>query len=159
LHGVPAWVAARATDQYFSEVQAKVQRWNKEISGDDVMEILELALALTNHPAYEAAREAMILHRLHSGGLRRAFQKLQRRHHEPPEFSCADSVSWYMEEAEYGLRRAVEHVVADLGIPASSFAGAVEKVRKAYAIREQYKAERRRYLEELHGLGDVDHDI
>ena len=120
------------------------------------MEVLNLAFILTNHPAYAAAQKAMILHRLDTGGLKRAFTKLLRRHDEPPELSCVlscepfpDNVSWYMEEYGYPLRRAVEHVVADQGIPGTSFSDAVDKVRKAYAKREQYEADRQRYLKEL----------
>jgi hypothetical protein len=146
LRGMDAWKNARVMDQYSATLREKVARWinRKEISGEDVMEVLGLALALTNHPAYDAARKAMHLHRLDTGGLKRAFRKLQRRHNPLPEDSCADCVTWYIDEFGYGLRRAVEHVVADLGIPGTSFADAVDKVRKAYRKHEQHAAERQR---------------
>jgi hypothetical protein len=153
----PDW---HAIEQHFAEQLTKVNTWNKkpsgkdvkEISGEDVMEILEIASMLTNHPAYEAARRALMLHRLDRGGLRRAFLKLRRRHAPPPEHAAADCVDWYRGEFSYGFRRAVEHVVANLGVPGTSFENAVEKTRKAYTRRAQHKAEQQRYLEQLHGL-------
>jgi hypothetical protein len=166
LRGERARAAINARYQYFAELRARVEGWNKgtpdkkakEISGENVMEVLDLAFALTNHPAYEAAREAMRLHRLNKGGVRRAFLNLLRRHHEPPEYSCVlsvepepDSVTWYMEEYGFKLRKAVEYVVASEGIPGASFDDAVEKVRKAYAKHEKHAAEQQRYLSELAG--------
>jgi hypothetical protein len=115
------------------------------------MEILGIALMLTNDPAYAAARKAMIRHRIHTGGLKHGFLKLHRRHHEPPEHCCADSVSWHIKEG-YSLREAAEHVAADEGIPGTSFRDAADKVRKAYARREQHEAERQQYLNDLGGL-------
>jgi hypothetical protein len=152
LRGKPMWIAPREIVRYIIELSAKVKSWKNKmaISGGEVMEILGLALMLTNDPAYAAARRAMIRHKLDTGGLKRAFVNLQRRHHEPPERSCADSVSWYLKEG-YTLREAAEHVVANEGIPGNSFSDAVEKVRKAYARREQHEAERQKYLKKLHG--------
>jgi hypothetical protein len=140
--------------RYNIESGIKVRRWKnkKEFSGKDVMEILGIALMLTNDPAYAAAREAMIRHRIHTGGLKHGFLKLHRRHHEPPEHCCADSVSWHIKEG-YRLREAAEHVAADEGIPGTSFRDAADKVRKAYARREQHEAERQQYL---NGYVDVD---
>jgi hypothetical protein len=165
LRGEHARKARQETDQYFAEQLAMVKNWNKkpsgkdvkEISGDDVMEILKIAGMLTNHPAYAAAREAMILHQLNTGGLRRAFLNLYHRHHEPPEHWVADSVDFHMEEFGYKFRRAVEHTVATWGIPGASFLDAVDKVRKAYARREQHEAEQQRYFGELAGMRDRGH--
>jgi hypothetical protein len=156
-----------ARDQRFAELQAKVEAWpnRKEIAGEDVMEILGISFALTNNAAYEKAQEAMKLHRLDKGGLARAFKTLQRRHREPPEYSCVmsvepepDNVTWYREEFGYSVREAAAHVAADQGIPGTSFDNAVEKVRAAYARRKQLDAEHHRYLGELSGLRDP-HDI
>jgi hypothetical protein len=35
-------------------------------------------------------------HRLHTGGLKRAFVELHRRHHEPPELACLRRIPWYL---------------------------------------------------------------
>jgi hypothetical protein len=165
LRGADARAAIAAHKQHFADLRAKVESWNKEtpdkkakeISGEDVMEVLDLAFALTNHPAYEAARQAMRLHRLDAGGLRRAFLNLQRRHHDDSPVRCAaDSVDWYMDEFGYKFRRAVEQVVASDGVPGTCFDDAVDKVRKAYAKREQHEVEKQRYRAELAGLRDPD---
>jgi hypothetical protein len=150
VRGRSMWIAPREIVRYMVELGRKVRSWEnkKEISGKDVMEILGIALMLTNDPAYAAARKAMIRHRLDTGGLKRAFSNLQHRHHEPPERRCMQSISSYLKEG-YGLREAFEHVVADEGIPGTSFSNAVDKVRKAYPMRKQHEAERQRYLEEL----------
>jgi hypothetical protein len=105
-----------------------VGRWEnrKEISGSDVMEILGIAFEVTNNPAYAAARKALIHHKLHTGGLKRALSNLYRRHHEPPEFSSLRRIRWYLRNG-YTLREAVEHVAALEGIPGTSFSNAVEK--------------------------------
>ena len=175
-----------ATDQYSNELCTKVRNWNrkpnkkgkavdaKDINCDDVMEVLALASALTNDPAYTAAQKAMRLHRLDKGGLRRAFQDLLLRHghDQVPDLGSPDTVDGhpddvvqqYMGEFGYEFRQAVEHVVANIGMPGTSFADAVDRVRKAYptrdqkafAKREQREADRRQYLEELHGLRDPD---
>jgi hypothetical protein len=143
-------IAPREIVRYTIELGNKVRRWRnkKEISGKDVMEILGIALELTNDPAYAAARKAMIRHGLDTGGLKRGFANLRRRHHEPPGLSCAEDIDWYR-KAGYSLREAVEYVVANEGIPGTCFSNAVDKVRKAYAEREQFKAEQSRYLDEL----------
>jgi hypothetical protein len=159
----PAREAMQKTHQRIAELQAKVDRWpnRKELNGQDIIEVLELAFALTNNPAYRAAQDAMGLHRLDRDGLKRAFVNLLRRHFEPPELSAVadsgfedspDSVTWFMEEFGYGLREAVEHVVAADGIPGPTFEAAVEKVRKAYSKRKIHSAEREQYLNELSGL-------
>jgi hypothetical protein len=165
----PYW---QAQERYLAELGVKVRKWNrrptkggkdvdaKDISGASIMDALNLAFALTNHPAYEAARKAMRLHRLDRGGLRRAFLKLQRRHgHDQVpclygrlyELDVHDSVQEYMDEFGYKLRQAIEHIVADVGMPGTSFADAVDKARKDYAKREIHDAERQQYLEELSG--------
>jgi hypothetical protein len=151
LRGDRALIASRKLDQDIAKQHTKVKSWNGEISGKDVMEVLELAGMLTNDPAYDAAQKAMRVHRLNTGGLKRAFLNLLRRHHERPEYSCIDNVTWYMEEYGFNLRRAVEHVVASQGIPGTSFDDAVDKVRKAYAKRGKHEAERQRYRSELAG--------
>jgi hypothetical protein len=166
LRGADARASIAAHKQHLADLRAKVESWNKEtpdkkakeISGEDVMEVLDLAFVLTNHPAYEAARKALRLHRLDAGGLRRAFLNLQRRHHNDSPVRCAaDAIDWYMDEFGYKFRRAVEQVVANEGVPGTCFDDAVEKVRKAYARREQHEAERQQYLEELNGLRDPGH--
>jgi hypothetical protein len=58
-----------------------------------------------------------------------------------PERFCTECICWYLQE-RYSLREAVEYVVAEEGIPGNSFSDAVDKVRKAYAKREQHEAER-----------------
>jgi hypothetical protein len=137
VRGKPMWIAEQEIVRYNVELGDKVKSWKnkKEISGKDVMEILGLALMLTNDPAYAAARKAMIRHRLDTGGLKRAFSNLHRRHHEPPERSCTEDISWYLKEG-YSLTEAAEHVVADHGIPGTTFSSTVDKVRKAYAKRK-----------------------
>jgi hypothetical protein len=169
--------AIQAIDEHFAKLRTKVQNWNrkpgkddkvsdvKDISGADVMEVLALAFALTNDAAYEADREAMRLHRLDKGGLRRAFGNLQKRHghDQAPDFYYSPDivdgqqyniVQQYMDEFGFKSRRAIEHVVADLGMQGTSFADAVDKARKAYEKREVHEAERQQYLEELSGLRD-----
>jgi hypothetical protein len=53
-------IALREIVRYCVELGNKVRRWEnkKEASGEDVMEILGIALMLTNDPAYAAARKA-----------------------------------------------------------------------------------------------------
>jgi hypothetical protein len=163
--------AFQAINEHFAGLRARVQNWNrkpgdvgkdgkvkdvKDISGADVVEVLTLAFALTNDPAYEAARKAMKLHRLDKGGLRSAFVKLQRLHghDQVPSLyglDVHDTVREYMDEFGYESLQAIDHIVADVGMPGTSFANAVEKARKAYAKREVYEAERQQYLEELSG--------
>jgi hypothetical protein len=157
VSGKRMWIAPRVIVRYCIELGNKVRGWKnkKEVSGEDVMEILEIALMLTNDPAYAAARKAMIRHRIDIGGLKRGLLNLHRRHHEPPERFCTERISWYLKEG-YSLREAAEHVVADEGIPGNSFLDAVDKVRKAYAKREQHEAERQQYLHELGGPSYVD---
>jgi hypothetical protein len=157
------WHYGEAVNRHFAKQLETVRKWERKLCDEYVMEMLKLATMLTNDPAYESAQKAMIRHRLNKGGLKRAFLKLLDRHHEPPEYACVSStepwpdvVTQYMEERGYGLRKAVEHAVADLGIPGTSFADAVDKVRKAYARRKQHEVERQRYLEELHGIRDVE---
>lgn len=149
-----------ATDKYFAELRTKVEGWNrkrgkngehgdaKDINGRDVMEVLALASALTNNPAYEAARKAMRLHRLDKGGLRRAFRNLQRRHGHDLAPDLSLNVAQYIDQFGYGRRQAIEHVVADLGVPGKTFESAVNRLLKAFARR----TERGRYFKELHGL-------
>ncbi len=193
--GERAMATITATDKRFAELREKVESWNrrpgkngdkvadvKDISGEDVSEILALAYALTNHPAYEEARKAMILHRLR-GGLRQSFKDLQKRHGHHLQQSAisacvvrnVDGYSFIDEIVELHkediaaekprpllghpkareLRRAaVEYLVANLGIPGTSFENAVEMVRKADEMREQLEAQEQQYLEELHGLRD-----
>lgn len=180
-HGKRALAAQRAHDQYFAELRDRVRNWNRKpaklgeasesssdvkdakyINGADVMEVLALASALTNHPAYDAARKAMRLHRLDGGGLRRAFHELQRRHGHNQILNLGssdtvdgrpyDTVQRYKDEFGYKSDiQAIRHIVADTGTPGQSFANAVESARKAYARRERDEAERQQYLEELHG--------
>jgi Transposase DDE domain group 1 len=76
---------------------------------------LDLSFALTNDVAYEAARKAMVRHRLSKGGLKRGFLRLLDRHNMPPEHACVlavepepDNITSYMEFGGYGFRRAVE---------------------------------------------------
>jgi hypothetical protein len=157
VSGKRMWIAPGEIVRYCRELGTKVRGWEnkKEISGQDVREILGIALMLTNDPAYAAARKAMIRHRIDTGGLKRGLLNLHRRHHEPPEHLCTKSISWYLKEG-YSLREAIEYVVAEEGIPGRSFSDAVEKVRKAYAKREQHEAERQQYLNELGGPSYVD---
>ena len=117
-----------------------------------MIEVLELASRLTNHPAYEAAVKAMRLHRLDRGGLRRALHDLQRRHGHIEPHDYAQPIVLYMTELDYSYRQAIEHVVASMGIPGHSFSDAVEKVRKAYPKGDLRKKQREQelYLEELH---------
>jgi hypothetical protein len=168
LRGERAMAEIEAIDRHFDKLRDKVESWNKkvegggrvrEISGEDVMGVLEMASALTNDPAYEAAIRAMRRHRLDIGGLRRSFLDLHRRHVVPAEVSCVlsvepepDPVTRYIEEYGYSVRQAVEHVVADQGINGQSFQSVVDKVLENYAKREQLEAERQRYLNELNGL-------
>jgi hypothetical protein len=168
LEGESAWKIMRAHDRYLAELQAKVVAWpnRKAISGADVMEILKLCFELTNHPAYEAARKAMILHRLDRRGLKQAFNRLQRRHHAPPEVSCVvgsgledlggepDCVTWFMEEFGYSKREAVEHAAASWGIPAPTLEKAAEKVRQAYAKRHILRREQEQYWNEIQGVDE-----
>jgi hypothetical protein len=152
LRGNSMRIAPGEIVRYNIELGNKVRRWKnkKGFSGKDVMEMLGIALMLTNDPAYSAARKAMIRHRINIGGLKRGLLNLHRRHHEPPERFCTESISWYLKEG-YRLREAVEHVVAEEAIPGTSFSDAVDKVRKAYAKREQHESERQKYLKELLG--------
>jgi hypothetical protein len=166
--GAEALTEHQAINNHSAELCAKVQNWNrkrgkdgkvgdvKDISGEDVIDILEIAGALTNHPAYAAARKALILHRLHRGGLRRAFHKLLHRHGHDQVPDLNDTVQWYMDEFDYNSRRAIEHVVANMGVSGTSFANAVDKTRKAYAKRERHEVERQKYHEELSGRRDPD---
>jgi hypothetical protein len=156
VRGKGVWIAPREIVRYSMELEKKVGRWKskKEISGQDVMEILGIAFEVTNDPAYAAARRAMKRHRLHTGGLKRAFVDLHRRHHEPRELACLRRIPWYLEN-RYNLREAVEHVVANEGIPGPSFSTVVDRVRHAYARREKLNAERLRYLNELRGADRI----
>jgi hypothetical protein len=154
-----------------SELEMRVERWNrkngrtvdaKDINGSDVVEVLKLAAALTGHPAYLEVIEVMPLHRLKRGGLRRAFVGLQRRHGHIDQTAVAlvvrgfgdnDSViEQYMSECGYSFRQAVEHAVADFGVPGHNFGDAVDKTRKAFARRDKLEAEREAYAAELSGL-------
>jgi hypothetical protein len=145
LRGERAIVETEAIERHLAKLRDKVENWNKkvdggkrvkEISGEDLMEVLEMASMLTNDPAYEAARQAMRRHLLDAGGLRRSFLALVDRHITPPEVSCVlsvepepDNVTWYIEEYGYNERQAVEHVVADLGIDGAPFQAVVDRVR------------------------------
>jgi hypothetical protein len=150
LRGGKALAAIQADDDHVAELRAKVQNWNrkpskdgkdepaKDISGVDVMEALALAFALTNNPAYKAAGDAMKLHRLDDRGLRQPFKNLQRRHgHDQVPTLYApevhDTVQEYMDEFGYEFRQAIDHIVADFGMPGASFKSAVDEARKAYA--------------------------
>jgi hypothetical protein len=151
-------------DRRFAEQRSKVKGWKLEIRGEDVMEVLELAFMLTNNPAYESARKAMVLHRLHKGGLKRRFFRSAQSPPPAGRIACIwpDADDWpnpmtqYVVEEGYGVTRAAEHVVASLGLPGTCFSDAVDKLRKAYAKREKIEAERQRYSNELHGLGEPD---
>jgi hypothetical protein len=137
----------------------------KEISGQDVMAVLEIASMWTNDPAFEAAMQAMRRHRLDAGGLRRGFLALVDRHHTPPEVACVlsngfdpDDVTEYIETyknetgKDCSVRQAVENVVARQGIPGQSFPSVVERVLDNYRRREQIEAEREQYRNERRGL-------
>jgi hypothetical protein len=150
LRGDKALASIQPDAEHFAELRAKVQNWNrkpskngkdedvKNITGADVMEVLALAFALTNDPAYETAMEAMKLHKLDNGGLRQPFKNLQRRHgHDQVPTLYApevhDTVQEYMDEFGYEFRQAIDHIVADFGMPGASFKSAVDEARKAYA--------------------------
>lgn len=167
-----------AESQYFADLRERVSNWNrkisakgeaidaKDINGSDVIEVLELAGALTNDPAYREAIKSMRLHRLERGGLRRAFQDLQRRHgHVDDQSSLFDMIETYqfelgLEKAEASgqpvvkesVQRATEHAVAATGFPGASFATVVDTIRHAFEKREQRDADEQQYLAELHGL-------
>jgi hypothetical protein len=156
IFGLPLWWSP---DGQQAQQLAKVRDWKnkKNISGKDVIEILEIAGTLTKHPAYQAAQDALVLHRLHRGGVKRALLKLHDRHVEPPEIIATYTVDIYMKERGYPFRRAVEHVVAEFSVPGTSFDSAVDKVRKAYGKlkkggelnRDKYHAERMEYFAQL----------
>jgi hypothetical protein len=157
-------------NQRSTKLRARLDAWEnkKDITARDVMEILDLAFALTNNPAFKAAQEAMTRHWLDRGGLRRGglkrmFARVRRFHHEPPERSCAagippepDNVSWYMETFDYNARQAAEHVVAHEGIPGTSFDGAVENVLRARKPKNQkaYEDERQQYWNDVYGIDE-----
>jgi len=161
LRGEEARKASRAMDERLAKMRDSVENWNKkvdggkrvkEISGKDVMEVLEIASMLTDNPAFEAARRAMRLYQLDSGGLRRGFLALRDRHIAPPEVACVlsvepepDNVTWYIEEYGYTKLRAIEHVVANQGIPGASFERVVERVGRNYNKRKQLKDKRQQY--------------
>jgi hypothetical protein len=180
--GAEALAERQAMNDRLAELGAKVENWNrkrgkegtvqdlvKNLSGEVVMEILEIAGALTNHPAYEAARKAMVLHRLDTGGLRRAFSKLQRRHgHDrgTPDHLYADDIEaligqqlhaiddnvYENDEGECSDLQAVEYVVAMFGIEGETFDSVVKRVHKAYTERAEREAHRQQYLKELVGF-------
>jgi hypothetical protein len=177
--GAEALAERQAMNDRLAELCAKVQNWNrrrgkggkvqdvvKNLSGEVVMEILEIAGALTNDPAYEATRKAMILHRLDTGGLRSAFGKLLRRHgHDQgtPDHLYADDIEaligqqlhaidddvYENDEGESSDLQAVEYVVAMFGIEGETFDSVVARVHKAYKERGQHEARRQQYLNEL----------
>ena len=93
LHGERARAAGAALEQHFARLRDNVENWNKkvvdakgrtvvrakEISGEDVMEVLEIASMWTNDPAFEAARQAMRRHRLDTGDDRNSGQRSPAR--------------------------------------------------------------------------------
>jgi hypothetical protein len=70
--------------------------------------------------------------------------------------NITDYIETYKKETgkNCSVREAVEHVVADQGIPGPTFETVVRKVFDNYAKREQLEAEREQYRNERRGLGD-----